>query len=63
MINLTKEEFLDNYWNQYLLLEDKVKALELYIYFCKRNLSVNSYEIMNLLLSVCSELDTFFKIV
>ena len=35
MINLTKEEFLDNYWNQYLLLED---SLEL-IFFQILNLS------------------------
>lgn len=63
MAKMTKEEFLNYYWKQYLFLENKVMALEPYIYFCKKNLSVNSYEIMNLLFSVCSELDTFFKIV
>lgn len=63
MAKMTKEEFLNYYWKQYLFLENKVMNLEPYIYFCKKNLSVNSYEIMNLLFSVCSELDTFFKIV
>lgn len=63
MAKMTKEEFLNYYWKQYLFLENKVMNLETYIYFCKKNLSVNSYEIMNLLFSVCSELDTLFKIV
>ena len=63
MKKIEKEEFLEGYWKQYLLLEEKTLDLEPYIFFSEKNLAVYSYEIMNLLFSVCSELDSFFKVV
>ena len=60
---MTKEEFLNNYWNYYLLLEKKVINLQNYITFSANNGSCYSIEIMNLIINICCEIDVIFKII
>jgi hypothetical protein len=59
---MDRATFINKYWRYYLLLEKKfIKTLN-YIELAKENFSTYSVEYAHQLLTVGSELDTFFKI-
>ena len=53
--------FVKNYWSYYLRLESKFLETLNYVEFDKDNFSTFSFEYLNLLLSVCSEIDVVGK--
>jgi len=60
---MTRFELLNNYWRYYLMLENKYLVIEQFIEPVNANFSTYSLELVNVLQSVCSELDVFFKVV
>lgn len=55
--------FVKNYWSYYLRLESKFLETLNYVEFDKDNFSTFSFEYLNLLLSVCSEIDVVGKVI
>ena len=55
------ETFVKNYWSYYLRLEAKFLATLNYVEFDAHNFKTYSFEYLNLLLSVCSEIDVVGK--
>lgn len=62
MLLLTRNEFLENYWNYYLMLERKFIHTLNYVELSEENYKVFSNEYANLMYSIGAELDAFFKI-
>lgn len=60
---MKKEEFEKKYWNYYLMLEKRVIELEPYIAFDKSNYQTYSLRIMDLLISVCCEVESLFILI
>lgn len=60
---MKKEEFEKKYWDYYLMLENKVIELEPYIAFDKSNYQTYSLRIMDLLISVCCEVESLFLLI
>lgn len=60
---MKKEEFEKKYWNYYLMLEKRVMELEPYIAFDKSNYQTYSLRIMDLLISVCCEVESLFILI
>ena len=57
-----KNDFLDNYWNYYLLLEEEYIEIEKIIPVDDINNKTFSNKYMKILFSLCSEIDVLFKI-
>lgn len=55
------ETFVKNYWSYYLRLEAKFLTTLNYVEFDAHNFKTYSFEYLNLLLSVCSEIDVVGK--
>ena len=55
------KSFVKNYWSYYLKLEDKFLETLNYVEFDSINFKTYSFEYLNLLLSVCSEIDVVGK--
>ncbi|WP_180029032.1 hypothetical protein [Acinetobacter sp. YH16032] len=51
----------DNYWNRFLHIEKKLKEFSTHVDFDIRNNETFSIEIMNLYLTICSEIEAIFK--
>lgn len=60
---MKKEEFEKKYWNYYLMLENRVIELEPFIAFDKSNYQTYSLKIMDLLISVCCEVESLCKLI
>jgi hypothetical protein len=56
------KDFVKNYWNFYLRLEDEFLSTLKYVEFCKENYKTFSLEFLRLYLSVCSEIDVVGKV-
>lgn len=59
---MTSKEFVKNYWRYYLMLENRVIETFRYVELSKDNFSTYSNEYASLLITIGSELDSFFKI-
>ena len=59
---MDRATFINKYWRYYLLLEEKFIDTLNYVELAKENFSTYSVEYAHQLLTVGSELDTFFKI-
>lgn len=58
---MTRQEFLNNYWRFYLLMEDKfVKSLS-YVELCEDNYDTYSIEFVSQLREIGSEVDVIMK--
>lgn len=51
----------DSYWKRFLYFEKRIISLETYIAFDQNNFQVFSIEILNLYLSICSEIEAIYK--
>ena len=51
------------HWNYFLALESDIKNLSRYVEFCEENWQTYSIEIAHIMLSVCSEIDVFSKMI
>lgn len=56
------DDFYKNHWNYYLSLEQDVLSLERFIMFEEDNFNVYSNKMIQLYLSICSEVDVTFKV-
>lgn len=59
---MTRKEFLQHYWQYYLVLEEKFRNTLNYVELDQRNSSSFSNEYALLLQSIGAELDNFFKV-
>ena len=59
---MTREEFLDNYWRFYLILEDRFMNTVRYVELCENNYRTHSMEFVSLLREFGSELDVIMKV-
>lgn len=59
----SKVEFIRDYWDYYLYLEQKVLQTEQYVDFNKDNYKVYSKEYVSLLLLLLAESDKLFKVI
>jgi hypothetical protein len=57
-----KNDFIQNYWDYFLMLEDEFLAIEKVIPIDEINKDTYSLYYMNLYFSICSEIDVLFKI-
>lgn len=51
----------DSYWKRFLYFEKRIVSLETYIAFDQNNFQVFCIEILNLYLSICSEIEAIYK--
>lgn len=58
---LIYNEFISNYWNYYLILEERVISSFRYVELNENNFKTYSIEFLSLLLSIGSEVDVAFK--
>lgn len=59
---MTREEFLNNYWAYYLMLEDRFVHTLNYVELSKANQKVYSNEYAALIQMIGAEIDSFFKV-
>lgn len=57
------DEFIKNYWNYYIELEDQLLQTKKYVEFNKSNYKTFSIEYLKLLQATCSEIDVVSKII
>ena len=60
---MTSKEFVRNYWNYYLQLEQQVLDTQSYVDFSAKNNSAYSIEYLQLFLAICSEIDVVAKVI
>jgi len=58
---MTREEFHKTYWNYYLVLEERFNNVLRYIELSEDNFSTYSYEFVNQLQAIVSEVDVIMK--
>ena len=62
MQKITLPQFIKNYWDYYLELEDQLLSTKKYVDFDKSNFKTFSIEYLKLLQAACSEIDVVAKI-
>lgn len=62
MQEITLPQFIKNYWDYYLELEDQLLSTKKYVDFDKSNFKTFSIEYLKLLQAACSEIDVVAKI-
>ena len=58
---MTTEEYMSNYWNQYILIEKEFRETIQYVALCEENKNVFSDAYLKILLQIGSEIDIVFK--
>lgn len=58
---MTREEFMQNIWNYYLILEEDFLKVERFIEIEEDNFNTYSKEFVKQFQAICSELDVMFK--
>lgn len=59
---MKRDEFINNYWKYYLLLEEKVINCEKYVAICEDNYGTYSFEFIGILNLIGSEIDVIRKL-
>lgn len=62
IMSLDNLESFNSYWNYYIELENELLDISKYIPIDKLNKNTFSFKYMKLIFSICSELDTVFKV-
>lgn len=60
---MTSKDFVKNYWNYYLQLEEQVLQTQRFVDFNAQNNSTYSIEYLQLYLAICSEIDVVAKVI
>ncbi len=59
---MTTQEFLSNFWDYYLILEEKFEKSTRYVQLSSDNYATYSIEFVNQIQTICSEVDVVMKI-